>query len=210
MNSSDDSFQEALTREKTDKGREDILKLTVLNRRGSPHKKVMINNSGWWSLASNDTSNNENDVMNKILYDYRNKNVELYKSIFNPKNKINKIILIDKQDQKYILNKSFKEIINKKIKIYNVNKQTMYIESKGKKTEKNNLHYCREDLGVKEICYKYSNKTCIEIKERKYKYYKEKIELMKKTGIAYMQWIYLKRKACLIILIKLMFFIVYV
>ena len=107
MNSSDDSFQEALTREKTDIGRDDRLKMTVLNRRGSPHKKVMVDNSGWWSLA-NDTSN---DMLNKLCI-YKNKNVELYKSIFNPKIKINKLILIDRQDQKYIINETFLWYLN--------------------------------------------------------------------------------------------------
>ena len=59
-NITDSSFQEALTREKVEDKKEDRFKLTVLGRRDSseptPHKKVMQEDSGWWSITSDVTS----------------------------------------------------------------------------------------------------------------------------------------------------------
>ena len=58
----DASFQEALTREKVEEKREERFKLTILGRRDSsepaPHKKVMREDSGWWSITSDVTSEN--------------------------------------------------------------------------------------------------------------------------------------------------------
>ena len=47
----DSSFQEALIREKVEERREIKNGLTVLCRT-TPHKKVTIDNSGWWNVDS--------------------------------------------------------------------------------------------------------------------------------------------------------------
>ena len=58
----------------------------------------------------------------------------------------------------------------------------MYIKAKGKEIKKDRLHYCDEKSGVKKVCYSYNNKDCIEIKIKEINnFYKEKIELMKKS-----------------------------
>ena len=52
------------------------------------------------------------------------------------KNKTSEIVLLDKLDQKYILSNNFKKIVEKEIKLYDINEQTMYIKAKGKEIKK--------------------------------------------------------------------------
>ena len=194
----DSSFQEVLIREKLEEKRENRCELTVLGRRDNgevtPHKKVMKNNSGWWSIVNEVTSDNlttkedsSSKIKNKItiMNKCRNKDVECYKSIIIPIIKPFNITLLDEPDQKYNLSNSYEKMLgkieknkqNKEIKLFSMNKQTIFIKIMGEEIKKDRLHYCNEKSGVKKICCNFKN--CIEIK-MKTNFYQGKIELMKK------------------------------
>ena len=156
INSSEDldqnrSFQEALIREKAEERRENKSNWTVLHKT-TPHKKVTIDDSGWWNIDSMMVSNQLHDCENFIddskLY-VINKNDECYKPIINPINKQLNATL-DKPDPKYDLSNNHEVEINKQnkeIKIYNVNKQTILIKVKGIEIKENRLHYCNKKKG---------------------------------------------------------------
>ena len=138
----DSSFQEALIREKVEKRRENKNSLTVLCRT-TPHKKVTIDDSGWWNIDSEVITSqlynfeNSNTIDDSKLY-YINKNDECYKPIINPINKQLNTTL-DKPDPKYDLSNNHEIEINKQnkeIKIYDINKQVIFIKVKGMKIKK--------------------------------------------------------------------------
>ena len=115
-------------------------------------------------IVSNQLHDCENFINDKLYV--TNKNDECYKTIINPVSKQLNTAL-DKPDP---------------IKIYDINKQTILIKAEGKKIRKNTLHYCYKKTGAKEMCYKYSDRNCIEIEMKETKnFYKEKIEIMKKN-----------------------------
>ena len=125
------SFQEVLTRKKAKERREIEYKWTVLQKI-TPHKKVMEDDSGWWNINDMTVPDQNYNYVNFINDDDKlcisNKNDECYKTIINPINK-QKNITLDKPDP---------------IKIYNINKQIIFIKVEGKKIGKNTLHYCHK------------------------------------------------------------------
>merc|ERR1711888_364286 len=167
------SFQEVLTRKKAKERREIEYKWTVLQKI-TPHKKVMEDYSGWWNIndmtVQNQIYNYENFIDDDAKLYVTNKNDECYKTIINPINKqVN--IALDKPDP---------------IKIYNINKQIIFIKVEGKKIGKNTLHYCHKKTGAKEICYEYNDKNCIEIEMKDFEdFYKEQIEIRKRNKKKY-------------------------